>query len=1068
MPIMQNKWIQFLPADSIYVSTHIRSVRFMNKKHMTDALPDFSSSQWDFLAVMEAFGGRVSIDIVGALVSLPLGQVLDLLRQCENRGWITQTTDGQFGLSTSVPTKVISRLKTINTPARVSSFVELLRSKKLFDKLEPKIRLELLFRAGRSEKAVREEVSLVLKAMQEGDEEEISRSLDRLLPRLALVFDVIGNETWLISTALKLSTLCVAKGKGFSQLIDFLGKVLELTERIGDRRSWGIIKNHLGRLFLISGREQEALEALREGKERIEELGDPDILTQSAEFLGFYYFYCGVYSKAIKHFEAAVTAAEGTETFYINPLSAIFLGICEAYLGQFHRAIGTFDYHRRVAQQEGDISKEAFCREALAYTLLLIKKRDQARKNYEYAYQQAKASDNTLVLVSCLIGLSVINMQEGFIHEGLEFLKKFLDKSRSSGIAGEAWIPTYLEHFFDFERATSDLPPGFRFEEVFRKIMSGPNVYFKGIGLRLKAMRAIFTGGDTGEIWQDLVNSKKYLKRSGVPVQEAKTLLEMARFKLKQGNKQESRRLAYKARQELSSYWEIFFPDDLRFLLDSSLFPVEQYGSSEDIWGPFLQMLEDLIPKPTMDDALKSLLSALCRFVRAERAAFFSFKDETGESPTLRISSNLSKTEVMGEDFRSNLALVFSCFREKKPKVIQRGSGEYKSKYRNVLAILCIPLTIKNEISGVFYFDNSYLEDCFEFVKQPLLKNLENHLITYFERILQYEQMNEEANEAAFRKTAQMNHHEHLEFLAESPVMTKTLAQAKRMAKSGAPILILGETGVGKELMARWMHKNSPFSEAPFVVVDPTSIPETLLESELFGHEKGAFTGADRQKIGRIELAHRGTLFIDEIGEIPERIQVKLLRFLQEKTFFRVGGTQTIESDFRLLAATNRDLPKEVADGRFRQDLYYRINVLVMNIPPLRKRPKDIIALANHFLEHYCKRYNHQVPHLSNEQEKQLMDYHWPGNVRELKNIVERAVLISEGNNLGFEFPGKSYSVSLNPFQDDPTLEEVQRRYIRYVFEQTGNRVGGPGGAAEILGMKRTSLYTRMKKLGMR
>jgi transcriptional regulator with GAF, ATPase, and Fis domain len=297
--------------------------------------------------------------------------------------------------------------------------------------------------------------------------------------------------------------------------------------------------------------------------------------------------------------------------------------------------------------------------------------------------------------------------------------------------------------------------------------------------------------------------------------------------------------------------------------------------------------------------------------------------------------------------------------------------------------------------------------------------------------------------------------------------MEALLGQVDQVAPTESTILVLGETGTGKELLAKRIHASSLRAAGPFMVVDAATIPENLLESELFGHERGAFTGADRQKIGRIELAHQGTLFLDEVGELPLSAQVKLLRALQEKTFSRLGGTRTIQSDFRLVAATNRDLGAEVAAGRFRQDLYYRLNVIPILLPPLRDRPEDIPLLAGHFLNRYAVRYKRSGLRLSPEQEKMLGRYPWPGNIRELKNILERAVLLSVADQLELALPADLTSGRENPFADNPSLDEIQRRYIDHILLKTSGRIAGPGGAAEILGMKRTSLYSRMRILGL-
>ena len=239
------------------------------------------------------------------------------------------------------------------------------------------------------------------------------------------------------------------------------------------------------------------------------------------------------------------------------------------------------------------------------------------------------------------------------------------------------------------------------------------------------------------------------------------------------------------------------------------------------------------------------------------------------------------------------------------------------------------------------------------------------------------------------------------------------------------------------------------------------------MESELFGHEKGAFTGANRQKKGRLELADGGTLFIDEIGDIPLPIQVKLLRVLQEKTIMRVGSTRTLFTDFRLICATNRDLAHMVAKGAFREDLYYRINVVPIYIPPLRQRVDDISLLSGHFLKRYAAKYHRSGFQLSVEDENRLKAYNWPGNIRELKNVLERASLLSEEGKFDLNLPNGAASPACDPFEDLPTMEELQRRYIRYVLEHTDGKQSGQKGAAEILGMNRSTLYNRMKKLGM-
>ncbi len=282
--------------------------------------------------------------------------------------------------------------------------------------------------------------------------------------------------------------------------------------------------------------------------------------------------------------------------------------------------------------------------------------------------------------------------------------------------------------------------------------------------------------------------------------------------------------------------------------------------------------------------------------------------------------------------------------------------------------------------------------------------------------------------------------------------------------RSTITVLILGETGTGKESLARAVHDLSPRRERAFVKVNCASVPAGLLESELFGHEKGAFTGAIAQRIGRFELAHQGTLFLDEVGEIPLELQPKLLRVLQEKQFERLGNNRTMTSDVRIVAATNRDLAKLVAAGQYRSDLFYRLSVFPVLVPPLRDRSEDIPLLVHYFLSKFAKRLGRSVDVVSPETMEALRRYAWPGNIRELEHVIERAAILS---------PGKELQISLIELanadqvasKQSATLDEMEREHILRVLRETKGKIGGPGGAAERLGMNRTTLNSRMQQL---
>jgi formate hydrogenlyase transcriptional activator len=303
------------------------------------------------------------------------------------------------------------------------------------------------------------------------------------------------------------------------------------------------------------------------------------------------------------------------------------------------------------------------------------------------------------------------------------------------------------------------------------------------------------------------------------------------------------------------------------------------------------------------------------------------------------------------------------------------------------------------------------------------------------------------------------------EIVGESKPLKRILNQVATVAATDAAVLLLGETGTGKELIARAIHAAGDRGGRALVTVNCATSPAGLLESEWFGHERGAFTGALAQKIGRFELAHQGTLFLDEIGDVPLELQAKLLRALQDREIERLGSTRTIRVDFRLIAATNRDLEDMVAKREFRSDLYYRLNVFPVRIPPLRERREDIPLLVRYFTQRFAKRLRRPIESVSRESMEMLCRWSWPGNVRELQNVIERAVILSSGSVL---IVSRSEFESASPPASSPvTLQEAEREHILRALEQTGWVIGGAGGAAVRLGLKRTSLVSTMRRLGI-
>jgi len=394
-----------------------------------------------------------------------------------------------------------------------------------------------------------------------------------------------------------------------------------------------------------------------------------------------------------------------------------------------------------------------------------------------------------------------------------------------------------------------------------------------------------------------------------------------------------------------------------------------------------------------------------------------------------------------------------------------------------IQSVCAVPLTCTQHKLGALFVgsvtEDAYGEEevrCLSLVATQVCSAIEKHL-AYGQIAMLKDRLSQEKLylKEDVTKDGIAEEHGFEEIVGRSATLRNVLQQIETVAPTDCTVLICGETGTGKELIARAIHDRSSRHKASFVKLNCAAIPTGLLESELFGHEKGAFTGAISQRIGRFELANHGTMFLDEIGEIPLELQPKLLRVLQEREFERLGNSRTLHTDTRLIAATNRDLEQMVEENRFRSDLFYRLNVFPIRIPALRERPEDIPLLVRHFTQQYARRMNKQIDSIGSDTMKAFCQYHWPGNIRELQNVIERAVVMTKGSEL--HVPLTELKKRAVPAEADTsctgTLEEAERAHILRTLKQTDWVIAGPNGAAARLGMHRSTLQFRMRKLGI-
>lgn len=466
--------------------------------------------------------------------------------------------------------------------------------------------------------------------------------------------------------------------------------------------------------------------------------------------------------------------------------------------------------------------------------------------------------------------------------------------------------------------------------------------------------------------------------------------------------------------------------------------------------------------------------------------------DDPDVAEVLLVDDSRQPTPPPGTVFTLDSTATGAAIRTGKPVTIDHitpGGGRYREEEELARygygALACFPLIAEGEVLGTFEIahlpKDEMLCRCFQpadRISKLIAIALHNSLmVTEIQRL----------NQLLGRENARLKHqiresHGQWHYVAEGPAMREVMNKVRMVAPSDTTVLIRGETGTGKEGIARLVHQHSERATGPFVAVNLAAIPEPLIESELFGHEKGSFTGATKRKLGRFEQASGGTLFLDEVGDAPASVQIKLLRALQEREIQRVGGERAIPVDIRLVAATNRPLEQLADDGAFRMDLYYRLNIFPVVLPPLRDRPQDLRPLAEHLLERHSLRMHRQPPTIGEDTWRALEGYHWPGNVRELENALERALILSPGSelvlvDLGRTIRAANSSNGAGPgdpwsqTESAPTIlpfDAAVADLLRRALDETGGRIYGAQGAATLLGLKPTTLQGKLRKYGLR
>jgi transcriptional regulator with GAF, ATPase, and Fis domain/tetratricopeptide (TPR) repeat protein len=824
------------------------------------------------------------------------------------------------------------------------------------------------------------------------------------------------------------------------------------------------VKLALARLFQASGHHRQATLCINDFRNLAKKTGDPSVVRIATLLTSEFLYWQGRFSDAALRYDEAIGDVEEFGDDKATLKAGARVGFSNVICGRIARGMGMIDAVRAKGLALNIQSVVAFADFMAALALFEIRKLPEG----------SFFLDRLSLFLEEVLGhyvLSGMNRCKAFLccmrqeyEEAFQYHKKAIGHSLAVG-----WNhhngPWNLE-CLDILESKGFFNAQWNYDGEIERMLHWDDIYMKGAAFRYRALRTMKRGGPPGAVLADLTSAEKYLKRAGAEIELARTWIDLGSFHMKQGE-------AGLGQSFLTRAWVLFSKVDRSLLPKDLLVVMPQEQRIELMIERIIKINESLGGILSTSSFLERVINVAMDFTMATRGAFFSVGE--GEEPRIVTSRNLNPLHTaqsglismaVEQAVREGKGLVFPGF-EAAGVLTDRALGG-----AGITAFLCMPARLGEETMGYLYLDNRlggrpFPEDLLTYVRL-----LCSQIAVGLSNIRIYDEIkNEKArleDETVFYKRTMGVDGSPGTIIAKSEAIRTVIDQIRQVGPTDSTVLIMGETGVGKELVAKAIHALSDRRDGPFIPVNLAVLPHDLVANELFGHEKGAFTGAGERHKGRFELAHGGTIFLDEIGDLPPDIQVKLLRVLQEGAFERLGSEKPVKFDFRVIVATHRNLDIEVEKGAFRQDLYYRLNVFPIYMPPLRDRKEDIPLLAQHFVDEFARKMHKRINRIPAREMKKLMEYHWPGNVRELEHFVERAVIISDGKDLSFSGHGLKGPEGIRAREPGPTLlADVERLHIEKVLSHTRGKVGGPDGAAALLGLKPTTLFFRIKKLGI-
>ena len=857
----------------------------------------------------------------------------------------------------------------------------------------------------------------------------------------------------------------------FKEILPVVDSAINLADTLQNNRAKAMLKICLGRLFQCQGDSVKASSYYNEGWNLAQRMKDTTLLKTGSKLFALSLFWQGRIKQALQMYEETIGNLEDISPELRDLWAYLMLAYCYGITGRVARGVGMAEAIRERALSKGYNKTQAFAHAVIAQILLEVRQLANAEPHISKALKigERVGSDLALWMVKPCKAYELYS--KGNLKGARDVLESAISHAKKLGQIHypSPWILEILWYLHRFKWKAIE---GYSFPSEIDRLLNWPDIYMKGAALRYHALSLKTSEGDVNEIRKLLEQSQALLSEAGALVELGRTQIELARLHIENKEQRQAKDLANLAYKTFSEIDTSLFPSELLSLIKEKTRGSRLYHGVSDLSGALNSL-------PDYEVYLGKVVTILTDMFGAERAAIILISEEGPDyGLNMAATRNFNPEELKQFPIPTLRKLMVKTIKAKEPLIVadlRKNSEILQTAITDfpIRSLALIPLLAQSRVFGLIYMDNRLLNQIFSQQDLIILTAIGSQISLALKTAGLLREVKNNINDSTYdEESLSLDQREQRiifpQMIAKSEAMKNVLSKVQKVSKTDATVLILGETGVGKELIAQLIHQLSHRQDKPFITVNVSALTENLLTSELFGHEKGAFTGAASSKVGRFEMADGGTIFLDEIGDLSIEAQVKLLRVLQEGEFERVGGTQTLHSDFRLIAATNRDLRDMVARGEFRSDLFYRISIFPIEIPPLRERDKDIPLLALHFMKKYAGINRKNLKRISDHEMKKLKEYAWPGNVRELEHVIEKAVILSESETVtipDFEQHHTGFSPDHLVQPELLPLDEIQRRHIINVLEHVKWRIRGDRGAAKILGLKPSTLEFRMKKL---